>query len=536
MYKLILADDEAEIREGLKEVVPFEQLGFTVVAEAANGMEALTLCEQLEPDLLITDIRMPLLDGLSLCRRVRESSPATQFIILSGYDDFEYARQAIEVKTMGYLLKPISSAEFCDVLRDAKQTLDEAFNKRRDVKRLQEYFRESLPLLRETLLSSMLSGYVSERRVKESVERYDIDLSADGYVTCIIQIDERSDSGDIGDHELRIFAVKNILTEVLLEEAANFKPQVFMHNGMLAALFMLPDLNEQTHARCVKSLDDARKTVWHYLSCALYIGVSTTCRGVGRIPFSAQQALNALDQSVFSEQPQVLCITDIQPDSENQLVADEQMLRDLLNSIKAGDNDQAKQVIDQMMEQCRRSRPGLGDWQAFLLEIFMCFMRAISHLSLSREKLNEPIAHMTQIILSPYPSVDEAHGEFLHFLQILVNEVEKHRLSSSKMVADQAEQYLRGNYHSEDISLESLCLHLHISPSYFSALFKKETKKTFHQRLTELRMDEAMTLLSTTEMKTAQIASHIGLSDPSYFSYCFKKHFGFPPSKARKKL
>ena len=120
MYQLILADDEAEIRQGLKEVVPFEELGFTVVGEAANGVEALQLCEQLEPVLLITDIRMPLLDGLTLCRRVREALPAAQFIILSGYDDFEYARQAIEVKTMGYLLKPISSAEFSSVLSDAK--------------------------------------------------------------------------------------------------------------------------------------------------------------------------------------------------------------------------------------------------------------------------------------------------------------------------------------------------------------------------------------------------------------------------------
>lgn len=535
MYKLILADDEAEIREGLKEVVPFEKLGFTVVAEAANGMEALGLCEQHEPDLLITDIRMPLLDGLSLCRRVRQSSPATQFIILSGYDDFEYARQAIEVKTMGYLLKPISSGEFCEALMQAKVSLDEEFRKRKDVTRLQAYFRESLPLLRETLLSSMLSGQVSEERMMESMEKYDIDLRAKGYIVAMIKIDERNHNCDIDDPELKIFAVKNILQEVLAEHAGDMRLQVFMHEGMLAVLFMLEDTSEEHYAQCVVYLEDARKTILHYLSCPLFIGVSTVFKGLKRISSCAKQALGALDQSVFSEQPQVLCITDIQPDSESQLVADDMMLRDLLNSIKAGESAQAQEVINEMMDLCRRHRPELRQWQAYLLEIFMCFMRAISQLSITRENLTEPIQHLSQTILNPYPSVDGAHAELLHFLQMLLDEVENHRVTSSQMISEQAQEYLRENYHKEDVTLEKLCLHLHISPSYFSTIFKKETKKTFHQYLTELRMDKAMTLLSTTEMKTAQIAQQCGLPDPSYFSYCFKKHFGFPPSKARKK-
>ena len=103
-----------------------------------------------------------------------------------------------------------------------------------------------------------------------------------------------------------------------------------------------------------------------------------------------------------------------------------------------------------------------------------------------------------------------------------------------RLIADAAENYLKENYTRENLSLEDLCLHLHVSPSYFSAVFKKETKKTFHQYLTELRMDRALTLLSSGEMRTAQVAREVGLPDPSYFSYCFKKHFGFPPGQARK--
>lgn len=187
------------------------------------------------------------------------------------------------------------------------------------------------------------------------------------------------------------------------------------------------------------------------------------------------------------------------------------------------------------MDACRRNRPNPRDWQAYLLEIFMCYMRVISDLALAREAFDSRMDRLTQVILKTCPSVDDAQDELGAFLQALLEEADNHRKTSSRLLASEAEQYLQQNYAQADITMERLCLHLHISPSYFSMVFKKETKKTFHQYLTELRMDRALTLLSSTELKTAQIAERVGLPDPSYFSYCFKKHFGYPPSRARGK-
>lgn len=158
MYGLMLVDDEKEMREGLMEVMPFHELGFTVVGQASNGLEAVQLCEHLSPDLIVTDIRMPLMDGLSMCREIQKLWPTTHFIVLSGYDDFEYARQALAFKSMDYLLKPISSAEFAQVLRTAKQRLDEEYAQKRDMEQLRESYRQSLPLLKEMLLSALLQG------------------------------------------------------------------------------------------------------------------------------------------------------------------------------------------------------------------------------------------------------------------------------------------------------------------------------------------------------------------------------------------
>lgn len=537
MYKLILADDEAEIRQGLKEVVPFEEIGFTVVGEAANGVEALQLCEALEPDLLVTDIRMPLLDGLTLCRRVREALPTVQFIILSGYDEFEYARQAIEVKTMRYLLKPISAAEFSAVLRRAKKVLDEEFSKRRDITRLKEHFRESLPLLRGMLLGSLLTGDVGAERAVELARKYGDELEAGGYAVALARPGEDEDAAGIGDPELRQFAVRNILCEVMEEKSSGggYRLQIFMHNGMLAVLFLLPAAEDALLTRCAGHLDEARRTVQHYLGVRLSVGVSAVCDGLGRVSAAARQARTALDQCVLSGEAQVLRITDIQPDSGNRLAADEPLMRKLANGIKAGDAPQAESALAGLMEQCRSGRPNPRDWQAYLMEVFMCLMRVVSELALAREPLDDALDRLTQTVLRGCPSVDDAHDALLDFVTALMDAAEHQRTTTSRLLAGEAEQYLRQNYGQADMTLEKLCMHLHISPSYFSMVFKKETKRTFHQYLTELRMDRALTLLSSTELQTAQIAERVGLPDPSYFSYCFKKHFGYPPSRARGK-
>ncbi len=535
MYKLILVDDENEICQGLREIVPFESLGFTVVGEAGNGVEALQLCEAVEPDLIITDIRMPLMDGLTFCRRARDVLPTAQFIILSGYDDFEYARQAIEVKTMGYLLKPISSAEFIEMLRSAKASLDEEFARRRNITRLTEYFRESLPLLREMLLSSLLSGGVDGASAERSAEKYDISLQAAFYAVALLKTGENKTPDGIADDQLRLFAVRNILCEVLEERRSAYSFHVFIHNGMLALLLLLPSGEESLYANAVLHLEEARKTIRHYLACPLFVGVSGTCTRLSDVAELGQQALTALDQSVLSGKEHVLCITDIQPLDGQARRMDELHLRQLLNGMKAGETKQAQAALASLMNDCRTMYTHPKAYQTYLMELVMGFVRLVSELSLEREDIDQELNQVMQGFFQQCPPVDEAADQLSRLMYLLIEAINSQRTTSSLRLATVAEQYLREHYSQEDLSLEELCLYLHISPSYFSMVFKKETKKTFHQYVTELRMDKARTLLSSTDLKTAQIAEQVGLPDPSYFSYCFKKHFGFPPSHARKR-
>ena len=530
MYKLILVDDESEIRQGLMEVIPFEALGFEVVGEAANGVEALQLCEALHPDLMMTDIRMPLMDGLTLCKRVRELYPLTQFIILSGYDDYEYVKKAIEVKTMGYLLKPLTAEEFKETLRDARDALDSEFRQRNDIEKLKEHFAMSFPLLKEALFSALLSGSISSARALESAARYDLNLTACGYVVALIRVAEGSGEAAWPEPELLDFSVINILEEVLAPSAG---VHICHYNGMLAAILLLAQEGEGTYDSLIACIKAARETVAYYLKCLVHIGVSAECKGLSGLNAS-RQAMSALDQSMLEQDETVLCIGDLMRERRDDIVMDEYRLRKLSSFIKVGDAEKSGGALAEIMDICRQGHMSAKAYQSYLMEIFIAFVRVVSDMDMDRTGFSAMFETATKRIMLECPAIDDAQAMLSDIAYALSNAASLNRKNAGMLLSSQAEEFLKAYFCKEDVSVEMLCRHLHISPSYFSLVFKKETKKTFHQYLTELRMDKALTLLSTTDLKTAGVAKQVGIPDPSYFSYCFKKHFGFSPSAARK--
>ncbi len=531
MYKLILVDDESEIRQGLMEVIPFEELGFTVVGEAANGLEALNLCESLQPDLMMTDIRMPLMDGLALCKKVRDLYPTTQFIILSGYDDYEYVKKAIEVKTMNYLLKPISSGEFCQVLREAKIKLDEEFAQRRDVEKLRSHLKASFPLLKEALLASLFSGAIKKDRALSDGGRYDMALNAKGYLCCLARIGEQYGQDMIPDEDLLTFSVMNILEEVLCR---HYAVHLFHYNGMLGLLILLEDTHQGEMEKVQELIKEAHETVVYYLQCRLSVGIGTLALDLDKVSFCAAQALLALEQCVINSDGGVLGFSDIHYGYQTDLTADEGLLRQLSNYVKLGEYEEALNALNALMDACRSNTLGAKAYQAYLMEIFVTFVRIVPEMTLDRMDFSEGFDQFARKVFLNCPPVDEAERMLSQLMKTLVDAVLAGRKTAGLLLSNQAETYLLENYKDESLSLEALCRHLHISPSYFSAIFKKETKKTFHQYLTEIRMDNALKLLASGEMRTASVAQAVGIPDPSYFSFCFKKHFGYSPSSMRK--
>ena len=170
-YRVLLADDEEEIRSGISRKIEWASLGFTLVGEAENGLEALELAEALEPDVVLTDIKMPFMDGLELCRRLRQSLPGARLVVFSGFDDFEYARQAVSMGVSEYILKPINAPELSQVLTRLREQLDRQRLERRDMETLRRRYEESLPVLRELFYTRLLGGQLPPKQIQDRAAR-----------------------------------------------------------------------------------------------------------------------------------------------------------------------------------------------------------------------------------------------------------------------------------------------------------------------------------------------------------------------------
>ena len=221
MYRIILVDDEEEVRKGIIRKIQWEKLGFTIVGDAENGEDALEKIEQSEPNVVMTDIRMPYMDGLTLAERIRQKYPSMKILIFSGFDDFEYAQQAIKLNVTEYILKPVNMEELTEILTRVHRNLDEEIEQRRDVDLLRESYRSSLPLLREMFLNEMVRGNIPEAVIRQKLEEYQVDiLGARKWLTAIIDVDteEVSQTGPLRLHEERELipiSVRNLVEDHL---------------------------------------------------------------------------------------------------------------------------------------------------------------------------------------------------------------------------------------------------------------------------------------------------------------------------------
>ena len=192
MYKVLLVDDEILIREAIRENIHWKEMGFELIADCENGREAMEVIRNNPPDLVLTDICMPYVDGIELARYIHENCPDTRTVIISGYDEFEYAKQAVRYQVMEYILKPVTPAELTEVLEKARASLDETRAKSETLKKLKGAYRVNKPLLRGRFLNSLLRGDERPEDLEEKMRELDISLPGSVFNTAIVEGDDLS--------------------------------------------------------------------------------------------------------------------------------------------------------------------------------------------------------------------------------------------------------------------------------------------------------------------------------------------------------
>ena len=185
-YSVLLVDDEEDVVKAIMQKIDWDGLGYSLLGYAKNGLEALEIAEEKQVDVVLTDIKMPYMDGLTLSHKLKELYPSIKIVIFSGFDEFEYAKEAIRLEAEEYVLKPVDSGELSRIFRTVHERLDKEFDEKQNINHLKNYYLESLPILQESFYTSLIEGNVRQEDLTRAMLDYQIDLTGKFYAVVIL--------------------------------------------------------------------------------------------------------------------------------------------------------------------------------------------------------------------------------------------------------------------------------------------------------------------------------------------------------------
>lgn len=547
MYKLLLVDDEEDVREGVIREIDWASLGFEVVGTVENGQEAWEFVERCPPDLVVTDIRMPFMDGLALSEEIKKRFPYTKIVILTGYDEFAYAQKAIKLQIDEFVLKPFSSRELVDALTKVKAKMDEEIAEKKNLERLKAHYRNSLPVLREAFLVSLITRRLPRSEIWEKARSYGIDLEADGYVVSVISLDhgasppgEASETDPAADpargweeQALPLFAVQQIAREIAESRYPDTPGIVSIHNDQVVLITVhRQDDPHPAMAKAVSLLEEVRQSVEKFMHFTVTAGVGTTAADVTDIPFSYEGAVLALDYRVMLGRNRVICIDDVERRSIESVRFDELKEQALVRCIKVGTLAELKSLVDELFAGLTDAPVSIQDYQIYLMEILTTILKVAKRANLDLETIVGEHFHLFAEV-SRLHTVQEAKDWIVAICTRIMQNITSDRQHAHRQLVERAVEYVHGRYHESDLSINKVSAMLHISAGYFSSIFKKEMKMTFGNYLLQVRMEAAKELLRTTDLKAFEVAERVGYADPNYFSFSFRKMFGISPKEYR---
>lgn len=526
-YKVFLVDDEEEVIRVIMKKINWEEIGFSVVGYANNGVKALEMMEEIQPDVVMTDIKMPFMDGVELSRRIRREYPAAKILFFTGFDEFEYAKSAIHLEVEDYILKPVNSAELTNVFTQLKRKLDQEISEKRNVETLQKYYLESLPLLQTNFYISLMEGRVSEKEISHYLSDYQLDFPGPFFCCLVIHTSTAQMPGNMNPLLLATSVHKQ--ADERLAEKWHAKCFSYLGNTILISQLNMENKISELTDDCDRFCKYAKSI----LGAVVTIGIGTLCDGLLSLSESYHDAREAVSYRVIYGVSRAINIKEIVPqESDRSLPVSDAVLSDLLKMIQFGSKQDVEKAAVRYLDQMASPGHSLSQHHVDLMELISTLYRfAINH-EIMLDDFGGDIRDLYSSLLDMEPTA--LRNWLIGCSYVFQDQLIRERNRSTKSLISRAEEYVQHNYGEEDLSLDRICEVLGLSNSYFSSIFKKETGKSFIHYLTDYRMERASRKLLETNEKSYVIAQNVGYTDPNYFSYVFKRRFGVSPSKYRR--
>ena len=532
MLKVFLVEDEIIIREGIKNNIDWEREGFLFAGEAGDGELAYPLIQKTKPDILITDIRMPFMDGLELCRLVRQEMPEIKCIVLSGYDEFEYAKEGINIGITDYLVKPVSGAQLLEVVKKVGRMVEEERQQKEFLETFERERRENVELEKQKFFRRLVSGSRTVSSLLKEGRELGMDLAANRYRIVLFQIFAGGETE--GYSEAQNEAGRAV------EEMAEKMPEVLsVELGLEGWAFILKEIGERSLEQILfEFLEKLRKTVEAADSNLEYFGgVGKETERISELGKCFEEANGAFAYRYLKKRNRIIL------SGEEPMGNDEEMEFGSLNAggldrraieqfLKTGLKSQTEDFLNDYFRSFGKNVQSLLFRQYVTMDMYFAAVAMTEQLGYDPGELAARCGNV-QDMSSVFATVAQAKGYLNKVLEAAISMREESSQTTYHSLLEKARAYIEKNYDNEGISLNTVAASVNLSPNHFSTIFSQETGQTFIEFLTSVRMDKAKELLRGTALKTAEGAFSVGYKDPHYFSYIFKKTQGCTPREFR---
>ena len=533
MLKVFLVEDEFVVREGIKRNVDWQANGYEFCGEAGDGELAFPMIQKLQPDIVITDIRMPFMDGLELSRLIKKEFPWMEIVILTGFEEFEYAKEAISLGVAKYLLKPISGDELLKELSDIGEKIEEKKKEREIREKYAMEMEENFLQEKKDLFQYLVTGSKSMPELFEIAERMKLDISALWYNIVLVKVQSANHAPE--EYSKRMISIEKKL-KFLIDE-----PHIISFDRNLEgkALIFKADSVEELESLQNAYITGLEKELTGDDRYRYFGGIGKPVNRLRELPVSFESASHAFAQRYLIKEN---CILDSNHLEQNFSAGKEEFdihnidpkelqsdrIREFL---KLGSTDEVVYFVDEFFK--RQGTSALNSTifrQYIVMDVYFCVAAFLEEQQIGREEISS-----FDINSEMLQSKENALEYVTKILEKAVELREKNASNRYGTVVDQVKKYIEEHYVEEELSLNLVASYVNFSPNHLSMIFSQQTGQTFIKYLTDYRMNKAKELLRGTGKRSSEISLEVGYKDPHYFSYLFKKTQGMTPTQYRGK-
>lgn len=531
MLKVFLAEDEFIIREGIKNNIDWQAHGYEFCGEASDGELAFPLIQKTRPDILITDIKMPFVDGLALSRLVKKELPETEIIILSGYEEFDYAKEAIQIGVARYLLKPINGET---LLQEIDSVAEIILGKQKE-KEIREKYQKEMEenSLRDQmdLFQHLVTGDCSMEELLSVADKLDLKIMAPWYSIVLLKIQSMK-------HDYEEYSGSIVVVDERIVKLAEPEHVLIFDRALEGRAFLFKaDSEEELLAYQKEYLGDVKEVLSGYANLRYFGGIGTPVNRLREIPASFEDASHAFAHRYLVAES---CILDSSllmqegaaehEDFRISAVNPEQIDRTKMQEfLRTGDLDEVVYFVDEFFGKLDGGAMKSRIFRQYItMDAYFSIVDFLKGLGLQKDEIEAP--DQDSSILQDEKSAMDYIVRIMEKALVLR---EKKASSRYEDVVSEVIHYIEDNYAQEELSLNLLASHVNFSPNHLSMIFSQQTGQTLIRYLTDYRMNRAKELLRCSSKKSSVISMEVGYKDPHYFSYLFKKTQGMTPTQYR---